>query len=98
ELRARGCYPGFLTEAQVQNFYTGYSNGTLWPNFHYFPGNTEYEACYWDAYKKVNSLFRDAVLKHAQPDSMIWVHDYHLMLLPRLLRSKLPSSSIGFFL
>lgn len=98
ELAKSGYYPVHLTEEQVTNFYLGYSNATIWPLFHYFPQYVEHEARYWDEYTKVNLLFREEVLKHAAPDATIWIHDYHLMLLPQLLRQKMPDSSIGFFL
>lgn len=98
ELRKHNCFPVYLTTVQVQNFYAGYSNATLWPLFHYFPHYMEHNNDYWLSYKKTNALFRDAVLKFASADSTIWVHDYHLMLLPELLRAKLPQNAIGFFL
>jgi trehalose 6-phosphate synthase/phosphatase len=98
ELTKHKCYPVFLSSKQIENFYNGYSNGTLWPLFHYFQNLTTHRADYWDEYKKVNKLYEAAVLKYATNKSSIWIHDYHLMLLPQLLRSELPDSSIGFFL
>ena len=90
--------PVFLSAKDVQNFYEGFCNKTIWPLFHYFPLYTRYEDCYWQTYKQVNKVFCEAVIKVAKPDDYIWVHDYQLMLLPQLLREKLPNAQIGFFL
>jgi trehalose 6-phosphate synthase/phosphatase len=98
KLRAYNSVPVFLTTQQVKLFYEGYANATLWPLFHYFESYAKYDDQYWDAYKKVNRLFVQAIVKHADERSTIWIHDYHLMLLPRLTRKVLPRSSIGFFL
>lgn len=93
-----GCYPVFLSQDQVQNFYEGYANDTLWPLFHYFQSFAKYEDSYWLAYREVNKLFAKAVQKQADELATIWIHDYHLMILPQMLRASLPLSSIGFFL
>jgi trehalose 6-phosphate synthase/phosphatase len=98
ELKQYDCAPVFLTENQVKKFYEGYSNETLWPLFHYFKTFAQFDEDNWQAYKEVNQAFRDAVLEHAEENVKIWVHDYHLMLLPNELRKVLPGSSIGFFL
>ncbi|MGI9027901.1 MAG: bifunctional alpha,alpha-trehalose-phosphate synthase (UDP-forming)/trehalose-phosphatase [Candidatus Saccharimonadales bacterium] len=98
KLQDYNCYPVFLTKAQVTNFYEGYSNDTIWPMFHYFQSLAKFHADYWEAYKEVNALFSKAVTKQSDPQASIWVHDYHLMLLPGLLRDNLPNSAIGFFL
>jgi trehalose 6-phosphate synthase/phosphatase len=91
-------HPVFLTEEDVELYYEGYSNSTLWPLFHYFYAYTEHDRRFWEAYKKVNALFRDRVLEIANQDDIIWVHDYQLMLLPMMIREHLPSARIGFFL
>ncbi len=92
------CRPVFLSSAQVENYYEGFNNRTVWPLFHYFPTYTIYEERFWQYYATVNELFCQHVLEEAQPDDFIWVHDYHLMLLPRMLRARLPQATIGFFL
>jgi len=97
-LRKYNCVPVFLSREQVKNFYEGYANDTLWPLFHYFESYAKYSDEYWDAYKTVNKLFSQAVLKQAGERSTIWIHDYHLMLMPQQLRKSLPRSAIGFFL
>ncbi len=90
--------PVFLPEESMDRFYLGFCNKTLWPLFHYFPSLTQYEEAYWQEYQNVNRAFGEAVVKALQPDDVLWIHDYHLMLLPRLVREKFPEMPIGFFL
>ncbi|HEX5456007.1 MAG TPA: bifunctional alpha,alpha-trehalose-phosphate synthase (UDP-forming)/trehalose-phosphatase [Candidatus Saccharimonadales bacterium] len=98
KLRQQGCYPVFLTKRQVREYYDGYSNDTIWPLFHYFQTYVKNENVYWETYQEVNDIFADTVLRFAGQDSIIWVHDYHLMLLPGKLRDRLQNGTIGFFL
>jgi trehalose 6-phosphate synthase/phosphatase len=92
------CMPVFLTAADIRGFYAGFSNGTLWPLFHHFARYAEFVAANWRAYERVNRKYCDAVLEVARPGDTIWVQDYQLMLLPQMLRERLPDASIGFFL
>ncbi len=82
----------------ARKFYEGYANQTLWPLFHSFSTRFDYDAELWAAYVTANRRFRDAVLEHLQPGDTVWIHDYHLMLLPRMLREVAPETRIGFFL
>ena len=82
----------------ARKFYEGYANQTLWPLFHSFSTRFDYDAELWAAYVTANRRFRDAVLEHLAPGDTVWVHDYHLMLLPRMLREVAPETKIGFFL
>ena len=82
----------------ASNFYEGYANQTLWPLFHNFPTNVEFDPAGWNAYVEANCRFRDRVLENLAPGDVVWVHDYQLMLLPGLLREAVPSAAIGFFL
>ncbi|MFW6137585.1 MAG: bifunctional alpha,alpha-trehalose-phosphate synthase (UDP-forming)/trehalose-phosphatase [Spirochaetota bacterium] len=91
-------YPLFLSQKDIDTFYYGFCNKTIWPLFHYFPTYTEYNQEMWQAYKNVNRYFREVVQEVADPNDIIWVHDYHLLLLPRMLREVFPHSRIGFFL
>ena len=91
-------HPVFLTEEQMERFYLGFCNATIWPLFHYFPTYTLYEPAYWEQYKQINQCFCDALESVLRPDDVVWVHDYHLMLLPRLLKARRPRLSVGFFL
>jgi len=97
-LLSEGCYPVFLSAHDVQDYYEGFCNGTIWPLFHYFPQYTEYSKDSWQAYERVNDAFYDTVAEVVTDDDIIWVHDYHLMLLPKLIRERLPKATIGFFL
>jgi trehalose 6-phosphate synthase/phosphatase len=90
--------PVFLTEAEIHDYYEGFSNGTLWPTFHYFSEFATYVPAHWEAYQAVNEKFCQAVLALAGPEDTIWVHDYQLLLLPELLRRARPNATIGFFL
>ena len=98
ELQKRGCYPVFLTAKEVELYYEGYANDTLWPLFHYFQSVARYHDEYWEAYKSVNERFAEATASVAGEQARIWIHDYHFMLLPALIRERLPSATIGFFL
>jgi trehalose 6-phosphate synthase/phosphatase len=91
-------HPVFMSEKDVELYYEGYSNSTLWPLFHYFYVYTEHNQEYWEAYKKVNALFLEKVLEVASDNDILWIQDYHLMLLPMMVREHLPSARIGFFL
>ncbi len=90
--------PVFLSEEDVTNFYEGFCNKTIWPQFHYFPQYIAYNDDYWEAYKAVNQKFTDAVATQIRPDDIVWVHDYQLMLVPGMLRKQFAETSIGFFL
>lgn len=98
KLAAENCHPVFLTQRQVDRYYLGFCNKTIWPLFHYFAVRTVYETHFWQTYKQVNQVFCEEVMKVARTGDYVWVHDYQLMLLPRLLRGKLPELEIGFFL
>ncbi len=90
--------PVFLSADSVDRFYNGFCNKTVWPLFHYFPSLTRYDENYWQEYQRVNRAFCDALLEVLRPDDMVWVHDYQLMLLPKMIRERFPDMSIGFFL
>ncbi|MEP2774118.1 MAG: bifunctional alpha,alpha-trehalose-phosphate synthase (UDP-forming)/trehalose-phosphatase [Fulvivirga sp.] len=90
--------PVFLTEEEIKLYYEGFSNETLWPTFHYFNQNALYRKSYWKSYEKVNQKFCDELLTHLNPGDKVWVHDYQLMLVPRMIRDVQPDVSVGFFL
>lgn len=97
-LQEEFCYPVFLSEDDIDNYYHGFCNKTIWPLFHYFHLYTHYDTELWKAYERVNQTFHSEVTRFAEPGDTVWVHDYHLMLLPRLIRRTIPDSGIGFFL
>ncbi|MDP2180992.1 MAG: bifunctional alpha,alpha-trehalose-phosphate synthase (UDP-forming)/trehalose-phosphatase [Actinomycetota bacterium] len=92
------CVPVFLTADDVRGYYHGFSNRTLWPLLHHFAQYAEFDPRMWQAYERVNRKFRDAVLEITKPGDIIWVQDYQLMLLPKMLRDELPEATIGFFM
>lgn len=87
-----------LTAKEIDGFYFGFSNRTIWPLFHYFLEYTEFELSFWNTYKAVNQKFADVVIENSAEDDTIWVHDYQLMLLPQMIREARPNAKIGFFL
>jgi trehalose 6-phosphate synthase len=87
-----------LTPAQVEDYYNGYCNGTLWPLFHYFPDVFRHEQRHYEAYQVVNALFAKQLLKMLQPGDAVWVHDYHLSPMARYLHQYGFDGPIGFFL
>ncbi len=91
-------HPVFLTEHEMEQFYHGFCNKAIWPLFHYFPSYVSYSKEQWSMYRHVNERFADAVAEVASPNDLIWVHDYHLMLLPGDIQSRMPGARIGFFL
>jgi trehalose 6-phosphate synthase/phosphatase len=95
ELRA---VPVYLSTEEVTRFYDGFSNGVLWPLFHYLLDTIPIDSRDWEAYRAVNEKFADAVAAQYQPGDLIWVQDYQLCLLPGMLRQRLPDAHIGFFL
>ncbi len=97
-LLSENCHPVSISQQDVEAYYNGICNRTIWPLFHYFPLHVEYGEGYWQAYERINTAFANVVAGIARPDDTIWIHDYHLMLLPRLLRERLPKATIGFFL
>jgi trehalose 6-phosphate synthase/phosphatase len=98
QLGARGIAPVHLSRDHVDRFYHGFSNRVLWPLFHYLIDRVPVGAGDWNAYREANEAFADAVVREHRPGDLIWVHDYQLMLLPALLRDRLPDARIGFFL
>ncbi len=90
--------PVFLSRENIDNYYHGFCNRTIWPLFHYFQVYTKYDEEYWKHYVRVNEIFCQALLEKLEPDDILWVHDFHLMLLPGMVRKKTPSATIGFSL
>ena len=91
-------FPVCLAEETMEKFYHGFCNKTIWPLFHYFPSYAAYDESHWAQYKIVNQMFCDAVIEIMQPDDLVWIHDYHLMLLPKMLKDRVSHASVGFFL
>jgi trehalose 6-phosphate synthase/phosphatase len=90
--------PVLLTAEEEQDFYNRVCNDTLWPLFHYFSDRLRITPEAWQRYVEVNERFADTVLAHCEPGTRVWIHDFHLMLVPAMLRAREPRLSIGFFL
>jgi len=97
KLSAYNCYPIFPEPEKDQVNHMDFSENTLWPLFHYFTQNTIYDDVSWRSYVKINNLYAEKIKILLQEDDILWIHDYHLLLLPRLIREEHPSVSIGLF-
>lgn len=97
-LREYSTRPIFLSESEQEDYYDGFCNSNIWPLFHYFPSYTSFNEGQWRAYRSVNRRFADTIIGALQSGDTLWVHDYHLMLVPRMVREALPEIPIGFFL
>ncbi len=97
-LRALRTVPVTLSPEEVSRFYEGFSNGVLWPLFHYLLDRIPIETRDWDAYRAANERFAEVVAREHRPGDLVWVHDYQLALVPELLRRRIPDARVGFFL
>ena len=98
QLTARAIVQVSLSAEHVKRYYHGFANRVLWPLFHYLIDRVPVDATGWEAYRQVNETFAEVVAREYRPGDVIWVHDYQLMLVPALLRARLPRARIGFFL
>jgi trehalose 6-phosphate synthase len=89
--------PVQLSTDDVELFYEGFSNATLWPLYHDVIAPPEFHRTWWDSYRKVNRRFADAVVRYAAHGATVWVQDYQLQLVPRMLREARPDLKVGFF-
>jgi trehalose 6-phosphate synthase len=89
-----------LSAAQVRDYYRGFANATMWPLLHNAIEKPRFERPWWRAYQEVNRLFAERALAalDERPGAMAWVHDYHLTLVPQLIRNRRPEQPVGFFL
>jgi trehalose 6-phosphate synthase/phosphatase len=98
EVSKHQCAAVRLTNDDMEGYYYGFSNRTIWPLFHYFMEYAEFDDDFWESYKRVNQKFADVVLQNIEEGDTVWVHDYQLMLLPEMIKSQRPDVSVGFFL
>lgn len=89
--------PVALTADDVELYYEGFSNDTIWPLYHDVISPPAYHRVWWDAYVRVNRAFAEAAASIAAPEATVWVHDYQLQLVPRMLRELRPDVVIGYF-
>lgn len=87
-----------LSEQDIEEYYDGYANRTLWPLFHYRLGLTEFERDFQGGYERVNRAFGEIISPHIEPDDLVWVHDYHMIPLGWVLRQRGVTNRLGFFL
>ena len=97
KLDASHLVPVHLTADEIERYYEGFANQVLWPLCHYLVDRVPVDAAGWTAYREANERFADVVVEAYRPGDLIWVHDYQLMLLPALLRQRLPDARIGYF-
>jgi trehalose 6-phosphate synthase len=87
-----------LSDAEYEEYYEGFANSTLWPLYHDAVEQPVYHRRWWESYVRVNRRFAAAAAEAAEPGATVWVHDYHLQLVPAMLRDLRPDLRIGFFL
>ena len=97
-LDSNNYYPVNLVKKEIDEFYYGLSNKALWPLFHYFIEYSVFSQNQWDSYVEVNKKFAEAVINNVEDGDIIWVHDYQLLLCPKMIRDQKPNTTIGFFL
>ena len=90
--------PVMLDDEEVENYYKGFSNETLWPLFHDLIDHSQFKPEYWDAYQRVNRKFAEVVKSNIGPDDFIWIHDYHLICMITYLREMGVKNKVGLFL
>ena len=90
--------PVSLSSDEVEEYYEGFSNATLWPLYHDVIAHPEFHRHWWDAYRRVNQRFAERAAEVAEEGALVWVQDYQLQLVPQMLRRLRPDLRIGFFL
>lgn len=96
------CVPTFVSPEVYSDYYHGFCKHYLWPLFHYMlplaPGGHRFNRGHWQAYVSVNKIFADTIMEVINPDEdYVWIHDYHLMVLPSFLRKRFHRIKLGFF-
>ncbi len=97
-LKPFDCVPIFPRPRDGDLHLHGFARNTLWPLFHYFTENVIYSEVAWKAYVKINRMYADRILEIIQEGDILWVHDYHLLMLPQMIREERPDISIGLFI
>lgn len=90
--------PIFIDAKVYNRYYNGFCNATIWPLFHYFPSMVEYDEDTFHSYEHVNHIFAAKIQSILEPNDILWIHDYQLMILPGLIREQFRDCTIGFFL
>ena len=97
-LKKDGYFPVSLNQKEIEDFYYGLSNKSLWPLFHYFIEFSVFDEMQWKSYQEVNQKFADSVLLNIEKGDTVWIHDYQLLLCPKMIKDIRPDVTIGFFL
>ncbi|MCH9633380.1 MAG: hypothetical protein S4CHLAM7_01050 [Chlamydiae bacterium] len=97
-LEKENLIPVFLNKEQEEHYYHTICNSVLWPFFHYFTEKVLHVSESWNFYTEVNELFAQEIIKQAPIGATIWIQDFHLMLLPKMLKEQRPDLYVGFFL
>jgi trehalose 6-phosphate synthase/phosphatase len=97
EARGIRLIPVNLDEADVEDFYEGMSNGSLWPLYHDVIVSPQFHRHWWEAYVRVNRRFAEKAAEYAGEAALVWIQDYQLQLVPQMLRERRPDLRIGFF-
>ncbi|NIP43510.1 MAG: trehalose-6-phosphate synthase [candidate division Zixibacteria bacterium] len=87
-----------ISEEEVENYYRGFSNEAVWPLFHDLLGQCKFEGEHWEYYRNVNRRFAEKILEIAEPGDLIWIHDYHLIMVAHYLRQMNVQHPLAFFL
>jgi Glycosyltransferase family 20 len=97
------CFPVWMTKELLDLYYNAFCNGVLWQLFHYVPVQNDFKLSethtleqQWHAYRRANQLFADAVLSNYHDGDVVWIQDYHLMLLPEMLKRAKPAMTVRF--
>tara|TARA_B110000285_G_scaffold110113_1_gene125037 strand:- start:3195 stop:5399 length:2205 start_codon:yes stop_codon:yes gene_type:complete len=97
-LKKERYFPVSLNGEEIEDFYYGLSNKCLWPLFHYFIEFSDFKEQHWNSYVDVNRKFADSVLQNIEEGDTVWIHDYQLLLCPKMIKDERPDVTIGFFL
>lgn len=92
------CKPVGIAARELDHFYHGFCNRTLWPLFHDAIRPAEFDPKWWESYHRINDRFARSAARHVARKRTVWIHDFHLMLVPQMLRTLRPDLRIGFFL
>ena len=97
-LKKGGFYPVNLNNSEINDFYFGLPNKCLWPLFHYFIEYSVFSKAHWETYVAINHKFAAAVLENISAGDTVWIHDYQLLLCPKIIKDLRPDVTVGFFL
>lgn len=97
QFRKQNCIPVYIEQKLRNDYLEGFCDHTIWPLFNYFTQFAYFDPAQWEAYKEVNRSYAEIAAQFITEDDIVWIHDYHLMLVPAMLREKFPGLSIGYF-